>query len=152
MVSQEQYLVHRIKHGVPEGVEEIIPMQAFPMESNLDFMGASESCCLPLYFSLNGSQVDFRKGCYVGQELTVRTYHTGLVRKRTIPIQLYPANERSYIKSPHSFRFWELCIIVHPQRSIPELLFLTLYLMQVFEQRLRHHRTVLYEYEGMESY
>lgn len=32
--------------------------------------------------------VDFRKGCYVGQELTVRTYHTGVVRKRILPVAL----------------------------------------------------------------
>jgi transferase CAF17, mitochondrial len=30
--------------------------------------------------------VDFRKGCYVGQELTVRTYHTGVIRKRILPV------------------------------------------------------------------
>jgi hypothetical protein len=34
--------------------------------------------------------VDFRKGCYVGQELTVRTYHTGATRKRILPIRLFP--------------------------------------------------------------
>ncbi|KAI7869804.1 uncharacterized protein EV154DRAFT_581652, partial [Mucor mucedo] len=33
--------------------------------------------------------VDFRKGCYVGQELTIRTYHTGVVRKRLVPVQIY---------------------------------------------------------------
>lgn len=32
--------------------------------------------------------VDFRKGCYVGQELTVRTYHTGVIRKRILPVTL----------------------------------------------------------------
>jgi folate-binding protein YgfZ len=32
--------------------------------------------------------VDFRKGCYVGQELTVRTYHTGVIRKRILPVEL----------------------------------------------------------------
>lgn len=42
VVSPDQYLLHRIRHGVPEGVQEIVPMQAFPMESNLDLMGASE--------------------------------------------------------------------------------------------------------------
>ena len=35
-------------------------------------------------------QVDFRKGCYVGQELTVRTYHTGIIRKRILPVLLHP--------------------------------------------------------------
>jgi folate-binding Fe-S cluster repair protein YgfZ len=32
--------------------------------------------------------VDFRKGCYVGQELTVRTFLRGVVRKRILPIYL----------------------------------------------------------------
>ncbi|KAF8271766.1 Aminomethyltransferase folate-binding domain-containing protein [Lactarius quietus] len=68
----DDYLLHRILRGVPEGVVDIRPMQAFPMESNLDVMGA----------------LDFRKGCYVGQELTVRTYHTGVVRKRILPVLL----------------------------------------------------------------
>ena len=34
--------------------------------------------------------MDFRKGCYVGQELTVRTYHTGMIRKRILPVLLRP--------------------------------------------------------------
>jgi folate-binding Fe-S cluster repair protein YgfZ len=33
--------------------------------------------------------VDFRKGCYVGQELTVRTYHTGQLRKRIVPVMIH---------------------------------------------------------------
>jgi transferase CAF17, mitochondrial len=39
--------------------------------------------------------VDFRKGCYVGQELTVRTYHTGVVRKRILPVLLHPPSSMS---------------------------------------------------------
>jgi folate-binding Fe-S cluster repair protein YgfZ len=35
----DDYLLHRIVHGVPEGVNDISPMQAFPMESNMDVMG-----------------------------------------------------------------------------------------------------------------
>ena len=30
--------------------------------------------------------MSFSKGCYVGQELTARTHHTGVVRKRVVPI------------------------------------------------------------------
>lgn len=37
--------------------------------------------------------VDFRKGCYVGQELTVRTYHTGVIRKRIFPIALHDSRK-----------------------------------------------------------
>ncbi|THH12631.1 hypothetical protein EW146_g7514 [Bondarzewia mesenterica] len=70
--SEEDYTLHRIMHGVPEGSLDIPPMQAFPMDSNLDMMGG----------------LDFRKGCYVGQELTVRTYHTGVIRKRILPVML----------------------------------------------------------------
>jgi transferase CAF17, mitochondrial len=41
--APDDYLLHRIAHGVPEGAVDIPPMQAFPMESNLDVMGAGES-------------------------------------------------------------------------------------------------------------
>ena len=42
-------------------------------------------------------EVDFRKGCYVGQELTVRTYHTGVIRKRILPILLHsPSSHTSH--------------------------------------------------------
>ncbi|ETW84361.1 hypothetical protein HETIRDRAFT_314149 [Heterobasidion irregulare TC 32-1] len=73
-VSAEEYSFHRIIHGVPEGSSDIPPMHAFPMDSNLDIM----------------SGLDFRKGCYVGQELTVRTYHTGVIRKRIFPVIIHP--------------------------------------------------------------
>ncbi|KAK2466161.1 hypothetical protein APHAL10511_001803 [Amanita phalloides] len=59
----DDYTLHRVSLGVPEGPIDIPPMQAFPMDSDLDIMGG----------------LDFRKGCYIGQELTVRTYHTGIL-------------------------------------------------------------------------
>lgn len=72
--SLEQYHQHRLKTGVPEGVAEIVPGSCFPLEFNLDYM--------------NG--VSFHKGCYLGQELTARTHHTGVVRKRVMPIEVVP--------------------------------------------------------------
>ena len=39
--------------------------------------------------------MDFRKGCYVGQELTVRTYHTGVIRKRILPVLLHPPSSHT---------------------------------------------------------
>ncbi|ORX62755.1 Aminomethyltransferase folate-binding domain-containing protein [Hesseltinella vesiculosa] len=72
-LPSSEYTIRRILHGVPEGVDDIWPEQSLPLECNLDYM--------------NG--VDFRKGCYVGQELTIRTYHTGVVRKRIVPVQIY---------------------------------------------------------------
>jgi len=71
--SFKDYAVHRMTNGVAEGPAEIIPWTALPQESNLDLFGG----------------IDFRKGCYLGQELTIRTHHTGVVRKRILPVQLY---------------------------------------------------------------
>ncbi|KAG5358311.1 putative transferase CAF17 [Yarrowia sp. B02] len=68
-----QYNMLRYIRGTPEGSREIPPNKALPMESDLDYM--------------NG--LDFNRGCYVGQELTIRTHHTGVVRKRIVPFQLY---------------------------------------------------------------
>ncbi|KAI7847321.1 hypothetical protein BDC45DRAFT_575976 [Circinella umbellata] len=76
-LSSEEYTIRRILNGIPEGIEDMWPEQSLPLESNFDYM--------------NG--VDFRKGCYVGQELTIRTYHTGVVRKRILPVQLYEKDE-----------------------------------------------------------
>ncbi|EGO01973.1 hypothetical protein SERLA73DRAFT_151007 [Serpula lacrymans var. lacrymans S7.3] len=85
LTSSDAYLLHRIMHGVPEGSTDIQPMHAFPMESNLDLMGG----------------LDFRKGCYVGQELTVRTYHKGVVRKRILPVTI-SGNEKHSTPSVNS--------------------------------------------------
>ncbi|KAF2204137.1 Aminomethyltransferase folate-binding domain-containing protein, partial [Delitschia confertaspora ATCC 74209] len=72
-----QYHLRRYLLGIPEGPVEIPRESALPMECNIDLS--------------NG--IDFRKGCYVGQELTIRTKHTGVVRKRILPVQLYSENE-----------------------------------------------------------
>ncbi|KAM7188667.1 putative transferase CAF17, mitochondrial [Naviculisporaceae sp. PSN 640] len=69
-VQESAYTLHRYRLGVPEGQREILRDQALPLESNIDVM--------------NG--IDFRKGCYVGQELTIRTKHRGVVRKRILPV------------------------------------------------------------------
>ena len=36
--------------------------------------------------------IEFHQGGDGGQELTIRTRHTGVVRKRILPVQLYPAD------------------------------------------------------------
>ncbi|KAK5939202.1 ccr4 associated factor [Knufia obscura] len=69
----EDYQIHRMLNGHAEGPVEIASEHALPQESNLDFYGG----------------IDFHKGCYLGQELTIRTHHTGVVRKRILPVQLY---------------------------------------------------------------
>lgn len=76
-VGEEVYKVRRYLRGVPEGQDEIIRESALPQQSNIDFMGG----------------IDYRKGCYVGQELTIRTHHTGVIRKRILPIMIYGQDE-----------------------------------------------------------
>lgn len=61
----------RYSLGVGEGCGDMPPGGAFPLEANGDYMNA----------------ISFHKGCYVGQELTARTHHTGVVRKRLMPLK-----------------------------------------------------------------
>ena len=49
------------------------------------------------------SGIDFTKGCYVGQELTSRTYHTGIIRKRLLPLSLVP--EGGEIQEPMTLAY-----------------------------------------------
>ena len=71
--TEDAYTIRRYLNGVAEGQDELLREQALPQESNMDVM--------------NG--IDFRKGCYVGQELTIRTKHRGVVRKRILPCMIY---------------------------------------------------------------
>jgi folate-binding protein YgfZ len=73
----EEYHRLRYTYGVPEGQAEIPREAALPMEYNVDL----------------AQGIDFKKGCYLGQELTIRTKHTGVVRKRILPIGLSNAGD-----------------------------------------------------------
>ncbi len=64
------YEANRIALGVPKGGEDFAYGDAFPHEANMDL--------------LHG--LDFRKGCYVGQEVVSRVEHRGLARKRICKI------------------------------------------------------------------
>jgi transferase CAF17, mitochondrial len=82
----EAYRLHRYRNGIAEGQDELPSEHALLHESDLDVMDA----------------VDFRKGCYVGQELVIRTQHTGVVRKRILPAVLYEAGETAPESLPSS--------------------------------------------------
>jgi folate-binding protein YgfZ len=76
-VELDSYTVRRFLHGVAEGQSEIISGSALPLQCNMDMARG----------------IDFRKGCYVGQELTIRTHHRGVTRKRILPVQLYDMSQ-----------------------------------------------------------
>jgi folate-binding protein YgfZ len=65
------YEAHRIALGIPKGGEDFAYGETFPHEANMDL--------------LHG--LDFRKGCYVGQEVVSRVEHRGLARKRICRIE-----------------------------------------------------------------
>jgi len=68
---EEDYHAFRISLGVPEGGLDYGFGHAFPHEA--------------LFDQLNG--VDFKKGCYVGQEVVARMQFRGTARKRIVPVE-----------------------------------------------------------------
>lgn len=68
----------RLAHGVADGTRDLLVDKSILLESGFD--------------ELNG--VAFDKGCFVGQELTARTKHRALIRKRLLPVTIVgPAPE-----------------------------------------------------------
>jgi folate-binding protein YgfZ len=68
--TEDAYHAHRIGLGVPEGGRDFTFGDAFPHEALMDQLGG----------------VDFKKGCYVGQEVVSRMQHRGTARTRILPI------------------------------------------------------------------
>ena len=72
LVDSADYEAHRIASGVPRGGLDFIYGDAFPHETNMDRL----------------HDVDFDKGCYVGQEVVSRMQHRGTARTRTVRVTL----------------------------------------------------------------
>ncbi len=62
----------RLSCGVADGSRDLTIEKAILLEAGFD--------------ELNG--VDWKKGCYIGQELTARTKYRGLIKKRLLPVEL----------------------------------------------------------------
>lgn len=62
----------RVKHCIPDALIELIPNDSFILESGFE--------------RLNG--VDFRKGCFVGQEVTARMKHKTELRKGLVTVAI----------------------------------------------------------------
>ncbi len=61
----------RIRLGLPDGSRDMEVDKAILLENGFDELGG----------------VDWKKGCFMGQELTARTKYRGLVKKRLLPIE-----------------------------------------------------------------
>lgn len=64
-MSEDAYDAQRIQIGVPRGCIDMLPEKSFLMEFHFE--------------DLHG--VDFKKGCYVGQEVTTRMKYRGQLKK-----------------------------------------------------------------------
>ncbi|WP_188584028.1 CAF17-like 4Fe-4S cluster assembly/insertion protein YgfZ [Azorhizobium oxalatiphilum] len=64
----DAYAAHRIALGIPQGGADFVYGDAFPHEADMDQLGG----------------VDFKKGCYIGQEVVSRTQHRGIARTRAV--------------------------------------------------------------------
>jgi len=70
--GRDAYDALRIAHMVPASGIELVPDQTYILEAGFE--------------ALNG--VDFRKGCYVGQEVTARMHHKTVLKKRLVRVRV----------------------------------------------------------------
>ena len=68
--DSNDYELLRITSGVPDGVQDMQFQKTILLEAGFD--------------ELNG--INWKKGCYMGQELTARTKYRGLIKRRLIPV------------------------------------------------------------------
>lgn len=68
--GEADYDAHRIALGIPQGGVDFAYGDAFPHEADMD--------------QLNG--VDFKKGCFVGQEVVARMQYRGTTRNRVLKV------------------------------------------------------------------
>lgn len=73
-VTEDPFIYQRflLRWGVPNVPADMSVEKGIPLECGLDELNA----------------IGWDKGCYLGQELTARTKHRGLVRKRLFPVKV----------------------------------------------------------------
>lgn len=71
VISQADVKSRRFLNGIFETADAPSSASLLPFESSLDY----------------NSGLSLNKGCYVGQELTIRTYNLGVIRKRIVPVK-----------------------------------------------------------------
>lgn len=69
--GEDAYDAHRLMLGVPDPARDCEPDKTFPLEADFDLLNA----------------IDFKKGCYVGQETTSRMKRRSAVKTRMVGIR-----------------------------------------------------------------
>ena len=69
--SKTIYDKQKINLGIAEIGSDIQPGEVFPMEANLDYLKG----------------IDFKKGCFIGQEVSSRMYRKGNAKKRIVTFE-----------------------------------------------------------------
>ncbi|MEI9965017.1 MAG: hypothetical protein WDM92_10195 [Caulobacteraceae bacterium] len=68
--DEDAYDAHRLALGVPDPARDCPPDKIYPIEADFDLLQG----------------IDFKKGCFIGQETTSRMKRRGGVRSRMLPI------------------------------------------------------------------
>ena len=69
--AADDFAAAKVAAGVSELGPDFAADQVFPHDIGMDFLGG----------------VDFKKGCYVGQEVVSRVHHRGTARRRILPAE-----------------------------------------------------------------
>ncbi len=71
LAAAQDYDLHRLRQGVPDLVRDGLAERDYALEANFDLLNA----------------VDFKKGCFVGQEITSRMKRRSVVKSRLVPLR-----------------------------------------------------------------
>ncbi|MFT8418227.1 MAG: folate-binding protein [Acetobacter sp.] len=68
--TQLDYDLHRLALGLPDGVQDCEVGRTLAAEANMDLLGG----------------IAWKKGCYMGQEITARMHYRTLLKRRLVPV------------------------------------------------------------------
>jgi folate-binding protein YgfZ len=85
--AQDAYHLARIMNKIPESEYDLTYEKSFILEFGFDDLNA----------------IDYNKGCYLGQEITARTHHTGQIRKKIIVIKICDSGDINVKKNDKIF-------------------------------------------------
>jgi folate-binding protein YgfZ len=72
VITEEAWQAIRLELAIPEAYDDLLQEKSLPMEFRLDRLHA----------------IDFRKGCYIGQEVTARSKHRAQLHKQIYALRL----------------------------------------------------------------